>query len=79
MQLVSGGQTPININDEIGPYFRNERGVRQGDLISPLPFDLMADALARILESAREAGHIQGLVSHLIPGGSHTCNTPTIP
>ena len=28
MQLVSGGQTAININGEIGPYFRNKRGVR---------------------------------------------------
>jgi hypothetical protein len=26
MQLVSGGQTAISINGEIGPYFRNKRG-----------------------------------------------------
>jgi hypothetical protein len=31
MQLVSGGQTAVNVNGEIGPYFRNARGVRQGD------------------------------------------------
>jgi hypothetical protein len=28
MQLVSGGQTTININGGVGPYFRNARGVR---------------------------------------------------
>jgi hypothetical protein len=28
MQLVSGGQTAISINGEVGPYFRNKRGVR---------------------------------------------------
>jgi hypothetical protein len=28
MQLVSGGHTAININGEVGPFFRNARGVR---------------------------------------------------
>jgi hypothetical protein len=37
MQLVSGGQTAISINGEVGPYFRNKRGVRQGDQ-SPLSY-----------------------------------------
>jgi hypothetical protein len=41
MQLVGGGQTAISINGEIGPYFRNKRGVRQRDPISPLLFDLV--------------------------------------
>jgi hypothetical protein len=69
MQLVVGGKTAININGEIGPYFRNARGVRQGDPLSPVLFDFMVDALAAMLARANEAGHIQGLVSHLIPGG----------
>jgi hypothetical protein len=30
-QLVSGGQMTISIKGEIGPYFRNKQGVRQGD------------------------------------------------
>jgi hypothetical protein len=40
MQIVSGGQTAICINGEVVPYFRNKRGVRQGDPISPLLFSL---------------------------------------
>jgi hypothetical protein len=28
LQLVSGGQTAISINGEVGPFFRNKRGVR---------------------------------------------------
>jgi hypothetical protein len=68
MQLVSGGQTAISINGEIGPYFRNKRGVRQGDPISPLLFNFVADALAAILDRAKVAGHIKGVVPHLIPG-----------
>ncbi|KAK1607661.1 hypothetical protein QYE76_031334 [Lolium multiflorum] len=54
---------------EIGPFFRNARGVRQGDPLSPILFDFMVDALAAMLSRAKEAGHILGLVRHLIPGG----------
>jgi hypothetical protein len=64
MQLVSGGQTVISINGEVGPYFRNKRGVRQGHPISPLLFDLVVDALALILKKANAVGHIKGVISH---------------
>jgi hypothetical protein len=43
--------------------------VRQGDPISPLLFDFVADAFQAILARARDAGHIHGVVPHLIPGG----------
>jgi hypothetical protein len=69
MQLVMGGQTAINVNGEIGPFFWNARGVRQGDPLSPILFDFMVDALAAMLVKANSAGHIKGVVSHLIPGG----------
>ena len=69
MQLVTGGQTAISINGEVGPYFRNKRGVRQGDPSSPLLFNFMADSLARMLDLASAAGHIHGVVPHLIEGG----------
>ena len=69
MQLVMGGQTAISINGEMGHFFRNKRGVRQGDPISPLLFDFIADALARMLSLAMRAGHIKGVVPNLIPGG----------
>jgi hypothetical protein len=58
MQLVQGGQTAINVNGEIGPFFRNVRGVRQGDPLSPILFDFMVDGLAAILSRACRAGHI---------------------
>jgi hypothetical protein len=75
MQLVQGGQTSINVNGKIGPFFRNARGVRQGDPLSPILFDFLVDALAAILSRACTAGHIRGFVSHLIPGGSLIFNT----
>jgi hypothetical protein len=68
-QLVTGGQTAISINGEIWPFFRNKRGVRQGDPLSLLLFNFMAEALSLILTSACAAGHLVGVISHLIPGG----------
>jgi hypothetical protein len=68
MQLVMGGQTAINVNGEIGPFFRNARGVRQGDPLSPILFDFMVDGLAAMLSRPNSAGHIRGVLSHLIPG-----------
>ena len=68
-QLVSGGHTAISINGEMGPFFRNKHGVRQGDLLSPQLFNFVAGGLSTILTAACAAGHIQGVVPHLSPGG----------
>ena len=75
MGLVSGGQTAIAINGEVGYFFRNGRGVRRGDPLSPLLFDFVVEALAAILDVAKVAGHIKGMVPHLVPGGYHICST----
>ena len=77
MGLVSGGQTAITINGEVGNFFRNGRGVRQGDPLSPILFDYVVEALATLLEKAKHAGHIRGLIPHIIPGGYLTCSTQT--
>jgi hypothetical protein len=69
MGLVKGGQTAININREAGNFFRNGRGVRQGDPLSPLLFDYIVEALAAILDQPKGAGHIHGVIPHIIPGG----------
>jgi len=69
MQLVSCGRTAININGEIGPFFPTLCGVRQGDPFSPFLFNMVVDALAAILDIAKSAGHIHGVVPHLVGGG----------
>lgn len=69
MQLVTGGQTAISVNGEIGSFFQNRRGLRHGDPMSPLLFNFVVDALAALPRKATTAGHIKGVVSHLIPGG----------
>jgi hypothetical protein len=69
MSTVRGGKVCVNINGGNGPYFKTHRGLRQGDPLSPLLFNLAVDALAHILDKAKGKGYIKGVVPHLIPGG----------
>jgi hypothetical protein len=68
-QIVIGGKVGINLNGEPSNYFRVFKGLRQGDPLSPLLFNLVADALATLMKKARDAGLIRGLVPELVLGG----------
>ncbi|XP_073354027.1 secreted RxLR effector protein 78-like [Aegilops tauschii subsp. strangulata] len=69
MQLVSSGHTSITINGVVGPFFKNGRGLRQGDPSSPLLFNFVADALAKMMDSAVASGHIKSVATNLYPNG----------
>jgi hypothetical protein len=68
-QVVGGGRVGIKINGEVEIFFRTYKGVRQGDPLSPVLFNLVVDALATMLEKAKLTGVIKGLVPNLIEGG----------
>jgi hypothetical protein len=68
-QAVEGGSVGININGHHGRFFRTDKGLRQGVPLLPLLFNLVSDALACMLDKARAAGHIRGLVQNLVEGG----------
>lgn len=59
----------INVNGERSNYFSTYRGLRQGDPLSPLLFNLVADVLGILLDKAVTKGHIKGVLDYLIPGG----------
>jgi hypothetical protein len=75
-QVVCGGRVGINLNGEPGEYFGAYKGLRQGDPLSPLLFNLVADALATILRKGSQSGMIKGLIPELVEGGLHIFSMP---
>jgi hypothetical protein len=71
-QVVCGGRVGINLNGEPGEYSGTHKGLRQGDPLSPLLFNLVVDALTTLLRKGSQAGIIKGLIPELVEGGLHT-------
>lgn len=68
-QVVSGGTVSVKLNNKTGPYFMSYKGVRQGDPLSPILFNFVADGLTRMIKQAQNNGLITGLASNLIDKG----------
>jgi hypothetical protein len=58
----------VKINDEVGPFFSTHKGLRQGDPLSPILFNIVANMLAILLLRAKENNQFAGVVPHLVEG-----------
>ena len=67
--FISGGSVAVNVNNDIVHYFQTKKGLRQGDPLSPLLFNIVADMLAIFIQRAKAQDQIAGVVPHLIDGG----------
>ena len=67
--MISGESVGIKVNDEIGPYFQTKRGLRQGNPMSPILFNIVADMLALIIKRAKDDGQIRGVIPNLLDDG----------
>jgi hypothetical protein len=67
--FVSKGCVGIKVNDDVGCCFQTKKGLRQGDPLSALLFNLVADMLTILISRAKEDGQINGLVPHHVNGG----------
>ena len=67
--FVQGASVGVKVNDDIGHYFQTLKGLRQGDPMSPILFNIVADMLAILIARAKEDGQISGLIPHLVQGG----------
>ena len=59
----------IRVNNDIGHYFQTKKGLRQGDPLSPMLFNIFVDMLAILIARAKEDGQVGGLIPHLVEGG----------
>jgi hypothetical protein len=55
-EFVSGGSLAIRVNDDIGLYFQTRKGICQGDPLSPILFNIVADMLAILIKRAKSDG-----------------------
>jgi hypothetical protein len=67
--FVSGGSVAIKVNDDVGRYFLTLKGLRQGDPLSPMLFNIVANMLAIMIVHTKNDGLIEGVIPHLVDGG----------
>jgi hypothetical protein len=67
--IVSGGHVRVKVNGGVGPFVSTFKGLRQGDPLSPILFNIVADMLAIRFARAKEENQFNGIVLHLIPEG----------
>jgi hypothetical protein len=61
MACITSVSFAVLINGATSPFFKSERGLRQGCPLSPLLFLLVAEGLSKSLEEATRVGTFQGI------------------
>jgi hypothetical protein len=59
----------VNLNGEESSFFKPGKGLRQGDPISPLLFNLVGDVLTKMLQKGAVRGLIKGVADDFRVGG----------
>jgi hypothetical protein len=67
--MVTRGSVGIKVNDEVGRFFQTKRGLRQGNPMSPILYNIVADMLSLLIKRAKDEGQITGILPHLIDDG----------
>lgn len=68
-KFTQGGNVSIKVNDQVGNYFQSKKGLRQGDPMSPVLFNIVVDMLAILIARAKNADRVEGVIPHLIQDG----------
>jgi hypothetical protein len=67
--IIQGGHVGIKINDQVGKIFQTKKGLRQGDPLSLLLFNIVVDMLAILINRAKVDGQIDRVVPHVVDDG----------
>ena len=54
--IMKKGSVRIRVNDDISHYFQTHKGLRQGDPMSPILFNIVVDMLTILIGRAKDAG-----------------------
>jgi hypothetical protein len=68
-QVTSKGSVGIKVNDSVGHYFQKKKGVREGDPLSPILFNIVVDVLAILIARTKDNSLVRGLVPNLVDDG----------
>jgi hypothetical protein len=68
-RTISGGSVNVKVNDESCHFFQTKKGLRQGDNLLPVLFNVVADMLVVLIEGSKTQNMFDGLVPHLVDGG----------
>jgi hypothetical protein len=68
-KVIEGATIRVKVNNHTGNYIKSYKGVRQGDPLSPILFNFVADSLARMVHKDQENCLINGLCDHITPSG----------
>lgn len=60
------GSIGIKVNDNIGHYFQTHKGLRQGDPMSSILFNIVVDMLTILIGRTKDDDQVGGLISHLV-------------
>lgn len=76
--ILVNGSFNVKINNTMGPYVIAAKGLIEGDPLSPILFNLVADVFTKMLDKAAGANLIQGLLPNVIRGGVISIYQPSI-
>jgi hypothetical protein len=62
MIIIQGGKVCVNVNEDRTPYFKTYKELRQGDTLSPILFNLVAEVLAIQIRRAVELCKVRGVL-----------------
>jgi hypothetical protein len=67
--FVSRGSVGIRVEEDTWHNFQTKKGLRQGDLLSPILFNIVTNILSILIKRAKEDDQVAGLIPHLVDGG----------